>query len=113
MSFTGYNMFTNNAGSALAGSATHFMFSNNSMTTFDHNVGTNGGAIALLGNAFLILYYNANLKFISNQAHSKGGAIYCVSDSERDFISTQKCFLFYYDTSAEQSDWITSVQFEV
>ncbi|XP_065889783.1 uncharacterized protein [Dysidea avara] len=112
INFTGDNMFVNNTGSALAGSATHFMFSNDSITTFHHNVGTNGGAIALLGNAFLILDYNANLKFTANQAYSKGGAIYYVSNSERDFISTQKCFLFYYDTSAEQFNWNTSVQFE-
>ena len=112
INFTGHNMFMNNTGSALAGSTTHFTFSNNSMTTFDHNVGTNGGAIALLGNAFLILGYNANLKFTANQAYSKGGAIYYVSNSERDFISTQKCFLFYYDTSAEQSNWNATIQFE-
>ena len=112
VSFAGSCKFSFNKGSALAGSATHFILINDSVTTFESNIGTNGGAVALLGNAYLILCHNTTVWFTNNIAHSKGGAIYFVSTSERDFISTQKCFLFYYDTSAEQNQWNTSVHFQ-
>ena len=112
VSFAGSCKFSFNRGSALAGSSTYFILTDDSITIFESNIGTNGGAVALLGNAYLILCHNSNLWFTNNIAHSKGGAIYFVSSSERDFISTQKCFLFYYDTSAEQNQWNTSVHFQ-
>ena len=112
VSFAGSCKFSFNRGSALAGSSTHFILTDDSITIFESNIGTNGGAVALLGNAYLILCHNSTLWFTNNIAHSKGGAIYFVSSSERDFISTQKCFLFYYDTSAEQNQWNTSIHFQ-
>jgi len=112
VNFTGTCNFMKNQGSAVAGSATYFSFTNDSITKFDHNVGSNGGALALLGNAYLILYNNTTLNFTKNRAFGRGGAIYFVSNSEREFISTQKCFLFYYDINAKQSDWNMSLYFE-
>jgi len=111
VTFSGSCNFSHNKGTALTGSATFFSLATNSVTTFSENIGTNGGAIALLGNTYLILHQNTSLWFINNRAHSKGGAIYFISNSERDFISTQKCFLFYYNRSAEQDQWNTSVYF--
>ena len=104
--------FTCNKGTALAGSATYFILANNSVTKFDENSGNNGGAIALLGNTYLVLDPNTKLWFTGNKADNKGGAIYFISSSERDFISTQKCFVFYSDRSAEQGNWSVSVNFQ-
>ena len=111
VTFAGSCKFSSNRGSALAGSSTQFILANDSVIVFESNIGTNGGAIALLGNAYLILYHNTSLWFTDNIARGKGGAIYFVSSSQRNFISTQKCFLFYYDTSAEQKKWNMSVYF--
>lgn len=110
--FEGTCKFMNNKGTALAGSASFFSFKNNSMTMFDNNNGSNGGAMALLGNTYLILYHNTTIWFVNNRAASKGGAIYFTSSSEREFISTQKCFLFYYDMNADQAHWKTSLYFK-
>ena len=100
--FAGNCNFSHNKGTALTGSATFFILANNSVTRFDKNVGNSGGAIALLGNTYIILDENTTVWFTGNKAYSKGGAIYFVSSSESDFISTQKCFIFYSDRSAEQ-----------
>ena len=110
--FEGTCTFMNNKGTALAGSASFFSFKNDSITTFDKNNGSNGGAMALLGNTYLILYQNTTIWFVNNRAASKGGAIYFTSSSQREFINTQKCFLFYYDMNADQADWKTSLYFE-
>ena len=110
--FTGNCSFSYNKGTAVTGSATFFILANNSVTTFDGNVGNNGGAIALLGSTYIILDHNATVWFTENEAYSKGGAIYYVSSSERDFISTQKCFLFYSDRSASHSQWNATVYFQ-
>ena len=104
--------FSYNKGTALTGSATFFILANNSVTKFDKNVGNNGGAIALLGNTYIILDQNTTVWFTENIAYSKGGAIYFISSSERDFISTQKCFIFYSNRSAEQGQWNASVYFQ-
>ena len=104
--------FVNNKGTALAGSASYFNFKNDSTTNFNHNDGSDGGAMALLGNTYLILYQNTTIWFVNNRAASKGGAIYFTSSSEREFINTLKCFLFYYDMNADQADWKTTIYFE-
>ena len=110
--FSEHCTFSGNKGTALTGSAVFFVLANNSVTRFDKNYGNNGGAIALLGNTYLILHQNTTLWFTHNKAYSKGGAIYFVSSSERDFVSTQKCFIFYSDLNAEQENWNTSLYFQ-
>ena len=110
--FSGKCNFSSNEGTALAGATTYFMLVNDSLTLFSNNSGNNGGAIALLGNTYLILEKNTTLWFTDNKAYSKGGAIYFISSSERDFISTQKCFIFYSDRNAEQGNWNVSVNFQ-
>ena len=104
--------FSHNEGTALAGSATYFILANNSVTRFDKNSGNNGGAIALLENTYLVVDPNTKLWFTDNKALSKGGAIYFTCSSERDFISSQKCFIFYSNRSAEQGNWNVSVNFQ-
>ena len=110
--FVEENCFSCNKGTALTGSATFFILANNSVTRFDKNLGNNGGAIALLENTYLILDPNTTLWFTGNKAYSKGGAIYFVSTSERNFISTQKCFIFYSDRTAKQGNWNVSIHFQ-
>ena len=106
------NCFSYNKGTALTGSATLFILANDSVTKFYKNFGNNGGAIALLENTYLILEKNTTLWFTDNKAYSKGGAIYFISTSERNFISTQKCFIFYSDRTANHGDWNVSVYFQ-
>ena len=110
--FSGNCSFSHNKGTALTGSATFFILAKNSVTKFDENVGNNGGAIALLGNTYIILDQNTKVWFTGNKAYSKGGAIYFVSSSERDFVSTQKCFIFYSDRNVDQGQWNASVYFQ-
>ena len=110
--FSGNCNFSYNRGTALTGSATFFILANNSVTRFDKNVGNNGGAIALLGNTYIILDRNTTVWFTENIAYSKGGAIYFASSSERDYINTRKCFIFYANRSAEQGQWNASVYFQ-
>ena len=92
--FSGNCIFSNNKGTAVTGSATFFILATNSVTRFDMNTGNNGGAIALLESTYLIFNNHTTLWFTNNKAYSKGGAIYFVSSSEKDFISTRKCFVF-------------------
>ena len=110
--FSGNCNFSYNKGTAVTGSATFFILASNSVTRFDANTGNNGGAIALLGNTYIIFNQNTTLWFTNNKAHGKGGAIYFVSSSERDYISSQKCFVFYNDRSAKQGQWNVSVYFQ-
>ena len=109
--FSGNCTFSSNKGTAVIGSATFVILATNSVTRFDMNTGNNGGAIALLENTYLIFNNHTTLWFTNNKAYSKGGAIYFVSSSEKDFISTRKCFVFYNNTSAEQGKWNISVYF--
>ena len=110
--FTGNCNFSSNNGTAVTGSATFFILANNSVTTFDKNIGNNGGAIALLGNTYIILENYATVWFTENKAYSKGGAIYFVSSSERDYVNTRKCFIFYANKGAGQGQWNVSVHFQ-
>ena len=110
--FYGNCKFSHNNGTALTGSATFFILASNSVTRFDKNVGNNGGAIALLGNTYIILNQNTTVWFTGNKAYSKGGAIYFVSSSERDYISTRKCFIFYAEGNVDQGQWNASVYFQ-
>jgi len=104
--------FEGNIGSAIAGTSSRISIFAGSRISFSNNTGHHGGAIALLGNAYLLIYNATRLSFIRNTALSKGGAIYSLSASERDFISTKKCFLYYYDTEIPPHDWNTSFIFE-
>ena len=93
--FSGNCIFTGNKDSAIAGIATHLMFSNNTSVMFYNNSGWHGAGMALLGNAYFIVYHNTSLHFINNSAVTKGGAIYYINSGQKDFVSTQRC-LFYY-----------------
>jgi len=99
--------FEGNVGSAIAGTASRISILSGSRIFFSNNRGHHGGAIALLGNMYLIIYNDTRLNFTGNTALSKGGAIYNLSPSERDFISTKKCFVYYYDLTVAPPDWNT------
>ena len=45
----------------------------------------------------MIIYQNTLLQFINNTALTKGGAIYHINSGQKDFLSTQRCLLYYYD----------------
>ena len=104
--------FEGNVGSAIAGTASRISILSGSCIFFNNNTGHHGGAIALLGNMYLIIYNSTRLNFTGNTALTKGGAIYNLSPSERDFISTKKCFLYYYDLTVAPSDWNTTFFFK-
>ena len=97
LNFSGNCIFTGNNDSAIAGIATHFMFSNNTSVMFINNRGWHGAGMALLGNAYFIVYHNTSFQFINNSAVTKGGAIYYINSGQKDFLSTQRCLLYYYD----------------
>ena len=110
--FSGNCNFSYNKGTAVTGSATFFILANNSVTRFDANTGNNRGAIALLGNTHIIFTQSTTLWFTNNKARSKGGGVYFVLSNERENISSQKCFVFYNDGSANQCQWNVSMYFE-
>ena len=110
--FTGDCSFSYNKGTAVTGSATFFILANNSVTTFDRNVGNNGGAIALLENTYIILDKDTTVWFIENKAYSNGGAIYFVSSSERDYVNTRKCFIFFANKGGRQAQRNVNVHFQ-
>ncbi|XP_065890666.1 uncharacterized protein [Dysidea avara] len=105
-------LFEGNLGSAIAGTASKMSILSGSYISFNNNTGHHGGAIALLGNAYLFIYNSTRLNFTGNTVLTKGGAIYNLSPSERDFISTKKCFLYYYDPMIAPPDWNTSFVFK-
>ncbi|XP_065891069.1 uncharacterized protein [Dysidea avara] len=109
---TGNCSFEDNQGSALVGTASRIAILSGSRVSFINNTGHHGAAISLLGNAYLHIYNGTRLYFTANTAFSKGGAIYSLSPSERDFISTKKCFLYYYDPIVAPPDWNTSFIFK-
>ena len=80
VNFSGNCVFTGNKDSAVAGIATHFIFSNNTSVMFYNNSGWHGAGMALLGNAYFIVYHNTSLQFINNSAVTKGEAIYYIQD---------------------------------
>ena len=113
VNFSGNCVFTGNKDSAVAGIATHFIFSNNTSVKFCNNSGWHGAGMALLGNAYFIVYHNTSLQFINNRAVTKGGAIYYINSGQKDFLSTQRCLLYYYDLNAQNSteNWTTTFNF--
>ena len=112
VNFSGNCIFTRNKDSAIAGIATRFMFSNNTSVMFINNSGWHGAGMALLGNAYFIIYYNTSFQFINNRAVTKGGAIYHINSGQKDFVSTQRCLLYYYDLTVKNySSWATKFYF--
>ena len=112
VNFSGKCIFTGNKHSAIAGIVTYFMFSNNTSVMFYNNSGWHGAGMALLGNAYFIVYYNTSLQFINNSAVTKGGAIYYINSGQKDFVSTQRCLLYYYDLTVQNhSNWATTFNF--
>ena len=111
LKFSGNCIFTRNNDSAIAGIATHFMFSNNTSVMFINNSGWHGAGMALLGNAYFIVYHNTSFKFINNSAVTKGGAIYYINSGQKDFLSTQRCLLYYYDIRVGPPSWATKFIF--
>ena len=113
VNFSGNCVFTGNEDSAVAGIATHFKFTNNTSVMFYNNSGWHGAGMALLGNAYFIVYHNTLLQFINNSAVTKGGAIYYINSGQKDFLSTQRCLLYYYDLITQDSveNWTTTFIF--
>ena len=112
VNFSGNCIFTENKDSAIAGIDTHFMFSNNTFVMFINNSGWHGAGMALLGNAYFIVYHNTSVQFINNRAVTKGGAIYYINSGQKDFVSTQRCLLYYYDLTVQNhSNWATKFYF--
>jgi len=109
--FEGSTIFLSNEGSAVAGTATRFIFRENSSATFFNNSGRQGGAIALLGVSYIELHDDVLLDFSNNQAVAKGGAIYSLVTSERDFINSQNCFIFYESPFTHPSQWTARLTF--
>ena len=112
VNFSGNCVCTGNKDSAVAGIATYFIFSNNTSVMFYNNRGWHGAGMALLGNAYFIVYHNTSLQFINNSAITKGGAIYYMNSGQKDFVSTQRCLLYYYDLTVQNhSNWATTFNF--
>ena len=112
VNFSGNCVFTGNKDSAVAGIATHFIFSNNTSVMFYNNSGWHGAGMALLGNTYFVVYHNTSLQFINNSAVTKGGAIYYINSGQKDFVSTQRCLLYYYDLTVQNhSNWATTFNF--
>ena len=112
VSFSGNCIFDGNKHSAVAGMGTYFIFSNDTSVMFYNNSGWHGAGMALLGNAYFIVYHNTSLQFINNSAVTKGGAIYYINSGQKDFVSTQRCLMYYYDVSVHNySKWATTLNF--
>ena len=112
VNFSGNCIFHGNKDSAIAGISTYFIFSNDTSAMFCDNSGWHGAGMALLGNAYFIVYHNTLLQFINNIAVTKGGAIYYINSGQKDFVSTQRCLLYYYDLSVQNySNWATTFNF--
>ena len=112
VSFSGNCLFHGNKDSAIAGIDTYFIFSNDTSVVFCNNRGWHGAGMALLGNAYFIVYHNTLLQFINNSAVTKGGAIYYINSGQKDFVSTQRCLMYYYDLSVQNySNWATKFFF--
>ena len=112
VNFSGNCIFNGNKHSAVAGMGTYFIFSNDTSVMFYNNSGWYGAGMALLGNAYFIVYHNTSLQFINNSAVTKGGAIYYINSGQKDFVSTQRCLMYYYDLSVQNhSNWVTTLIF--
>ena len=109
--FDGNCAFHYNSASAIAATASTLTFLQNSSLIFSNNTGHHGGAISLLGNAYMLVENNTSLEFYYNRATAKGGAIYYLAPSERDFVSTRKCFVNYKNLSVSPYHWNTSFKF--
>ena len=112
VNFSGNCIFHGNKDSAIAGMGTYFRFTDNTSAMFSDNSGWHGAGMALLGNAYFIVHHNTSLQFINNSAVTKGGAIYYINSGQKDFVSTQRCLLYYYDISVQNfSNWTTTFNF--
>ena len=109
--FDGVCVFRMNCGGAIAITASQLTVLEDSFLSFENNTGHHGGAIALLGNAYVVVEENTSLEFHNNQAKAKGGAIYSLAPSQRDFVSTKKCFVYYKDLNVSPYNWSTSFVF--
>ncbi|XP_019858508.1 PREDICTED: uncharacterized protein LOC109586744 [Amphimedon queenslandica] len=112
LKFTGSNTFSGNIGSALVALDATIEFRNNSDTYFEDNEGLSGGAVTLFSKAFLLFGDNCNAIFHNNSATLHGGAISWQSVGDHQLISSRNCFIRYYDTSADPTDWNVTFNFD-
>ena len=90
MTFQGENVFENNYGTPIHGTAV--IFNVEGELKFMRNTGSFGGGLSLETTSFLILTNNSYLEFTDNQAYVGGGAIFI-----NVFSATTLRGLVYYD----------------
>uniref|UniRef100_A0A1X7URX4 Uncharacterized protein n=1 Tax=Amphimedon queenslandica TaxID=400682 RepID=A0A1X7URX4_AMPQE len=112
LNFTGNNNFSGNVGSALVALDATVEFRNNSRTYFEGNEGLSGGAVTLFSKAFLLFGGNCSTVFHNNSATLHGGAISWQSVGDHQLISSRNCFIRYYNTSADPTDWNVTFNFD-
>ena len=112
LNFTGNNTFLSNRGSALAALDATVEFRNNSHTYFEGNEGLSGGAVTLFSKAFLLFGDGCSAIFRNNNATLHGGAISWQSVGDHQLISSRNCFIRYYNTITDPTEWNVSFHFD-
>lgn len=112
LDFRGENLFVKNYGSALVGLDAAIEFNNGSYTSFYNNKGLSGGAVSLFSKAFLRFWDCCNVTFVDNSADLHGGAIYWQSVGDHQLISSRNCFMRYFNTRTDPTQWNVSLNFE-
>ena len=101
----GYNTFVDNYGPGITAVDTLVHFNQRSLSNFTRNNATKGGGLCIYGHGRIVLYPHATLLFINNFAFLNGAAIYYRVSGPRNLMTSQNCFIQYYDLAVKPDNW--------
>ena len=103
--------FIGNSGSAITSLDASVEFGIDSVTEFIDNSAQVGGGIALFNKAFIMLNAHSSISFINNRAFLNGGGLYWENIGDHQLISSRNCFIRYFDSTADPSEWQIEMRF--
>ena len=104
--------FKSNGGTAIVSINARIIFTRSTQAYFNSNTGHNGGAIGIYASGFIEVHEDTSFNFTNNSVTNEGGAIYAEYLGSHVRVSSQNCFIRYYNFSTNRNKWNTSFIFE-
>ena len=104
--------FFSNLGSAVTSLDAAVEFQSDSVSHFTNNSAQAGGGMTLFSKAFLMLNTNTSINFIHNRAFLNGGGLYWENIGDHQLISSRNCFIRYFDSDIDPTQWQIRILFD-
>ena len=110
--FQNNTQFSNNFGSAVTSLDAAVEFQSDSVSHFKNNSAQAGGGMTLFNKAFLMLNANTSIDFVHNRAFLNGGGLYWENIGDHQLISSRNCFIRYFDSDIDPTQWQIRILFD-